>query len=110
MKEFFQKLWQMILDSHLLSLVGAIGILLIGWLFALWASRRVSNLVHGLSSKRAVTAEGKVVPPEVDHADTVAGKVVYYVIMIFAVLGCFSVLNLDAAAAPLKDFISSVAV
>lgn len=110
MKEFLQKLWQMILDSHLLSLIGAIGILLIGWLFALWASRRVSSLVHGLSAKRAVTADGKVVPPEVDHADTVAGKVVYYVIMIFAVLGCFSVLNLDAAAQPLQDFISSVAV
>jgi hypothetical protein len=35
MNGFWEKLWQMIVDSNLLNLIGAIGILLIGWLAAL---------------------------------------------------------------------------
>ncbi|MBQ4337706.1 MAG: mechanosensitive ion channel [Lentisphaeria bacterium] len=108
MREFLEKLWQMILDSNLLNLVGGIGILLIGWLIALWASRRVSCSIRKWSAKHTVTADGSVCPPGVNHADTAAGRIVYYTILIFAVLGCFSVLDLDAAAEPLKNFISAV--
>ena len=90
MREFLEKLWQMILDSNLLNLVGGIGILLIGWLIALWVSRRVSCSIRKWSAKHTVTADGSVCPPGVNHADTAAGRIVYYTILIFAVLGCFS--------------------
>ena len=111
MQEFmdlFKQVWQVIVESKLLNVIGAIAILLIGWFIALWASRRISDAVHALSAKRTVSADGKVVPPEVDHADTVVGKTVFYIIMIFAVLSCFSILELNEAAAPLKEFISQV--
>lgn len=108
MSTFFENLWQMVLDSHLLHLLGGIGILLIGWLIALWASGRVSKLARKLSGKRPVSTVGGAAPPVIDHADTAAGRLVYYIIMIFALLGCFSVLDLTAAAAPLEKFISEV--
>ena len=109
MKEFLKNVWQLLIDSNLLNLLGGIVILLIGWLLALWLSSRVSCLVRRFSAGHSVNAFGKVAPPEMTHADAAAGRIVYYTIMIFAVLGCFSVLELNAAAEPLKDFISAVA-
>ena len=108
MKDFFKQVWQMILDSNLLNVVGAIAILVIGWLLALFVSRKISVGVQKISNRRAVLPDGTEVP-HISHADTLAGKVIYYVIMIFAVLACFSVLKLNAAAEPLQDFISAVA-
>lgn len=108
MENFFEKVWQMIVDSSLLNVVGAIAILLIGWLIALFLSRRISKAVNELALKRASLADETDIP-NVDQADTLAGRITYYIIMILTVLGCFSVLKLNAAAAPLQEFISSVA-
>jgi len=108
MKDFFKQVWQMIVDSNLLNVVGAIAILVIGWLIALVASRRISCLIHKLTAQKTVLPDGTEVP-RINNSDTFAGKVIYYIIMIFAVLGCFSVLKMNAAAEPLKDFASSIA-
>lgn len=108
MENFFEKVWQMIVDSSLLNVVGAIAVLLIGWLIALGLSRRISKAVNALAVKRASLAEETDIP-DVSQADSLAGKITYYVIMILTVLGCFSVLKLNAAAAPLQEFITSVA-
>ena len=35
MKEFLKNVWQLLIDSNLLNLLGGIVILLIGWLLAL---------------------------------------------------------------------------
>ena len=108
MQDFFTQVWQMIVESKLLNILGAIAILLIGWLLALLASSRTSAAVQRLTARKSTLPDGSEVP-QVSHADTLAGKVVFYLIMIFALLGCFSVLNLNAAAAPLQDFVSEVA-
>ena len=108
MQNFFKQLWQMIVDSNLLNVVGAIAILIVGWLVALVASRKISMLIHRLNARKTVLPDGTEVP-QINNSDTFAGKVIYYIIMIFAVLGCFSVLKMHAAAEPLKDFASSVA-
>ena len=108
MQDFFKQIWQVIVDSNLLNVVGAVLILLIGWLIALYASRRISGSLQKLTVRKDILPDGAEVP-RISHADTLTGKIIYYVIMIFAVLGCFSVLNLNAAAAPLQDFISTVA-
>ena len=108
MQEFWRNLWQMLIDSNLLNLLGGIVILLVGWLIALWLASRVSCMVRRFSARHTVNAVGKVTPPGINLADVAAGRIVYYTIMIFAVLGCFSVLDLNAAAEPLKDFISAV--
>ncbi|MBR2365234.1 MAG: mechanosensitive ion channel [Lentisphaeria bacterium] len=108
MEKFFEKVWKMIVDSSLLNVVGAIAILLVGWLIALVLSRKISKAINELASKRASLAEETDIPT-VSQADTLAGKIAYYIIMILTVLGCFSVLRLNAAAAPLQEFISSIA-
>lgn len=108
MKDFFTQIWKMILDSNLLNVIGAVAILIIGWLLALAASKKTSALIHKLNARKTVLPDGTEVP-QINNSDTFAGKVIYYIIMIFTVLGCFSVLKMHAAAEPLKDFASSVA-
>ena len=108
MQNFFKQLWQMIVESNLLNVVGAIAILVIGWLIALAASRKISAIIHKLNAQKTVLPDGTEVP-KISNSDTFAGKIIYYIIMIFAVLGCFSVLKMNAAAEPLKDFASAVA-
>ena len=106
MKDFVKQIWEMIIQSNLLSILGAIAILLIGWLLAMLASRKTAVMIHNLTSKKNKLPDGSEIP--MNHADTLASKVVYYVIMIFAVLGCFSVLHLNAAAAPIQEFITTI--
>ena len=108
MGEFFKNVWQMILDSNLLSVLGALAILLIGWLIALVVSRKVTKAVQTFTAKRE-SADGVVILQTNNSAGTIVGKVVYYAIFIIAILGCFSVLELNAAAAPIQDFVSSIA-
>lgn len=109
MKTFLQETWQMIVDSNLLNVLGAILILLIGWLIALAVSRKISKMIlHFRNRNNTSFPDGSDVP-QIKHADTVIGKTVYCIIMIFTVLGCFSVLKLNAAAEPLQAFISEIA-
>lgn len=108
MNGFWEKLWQMIVDSNLLNLIGAIGILLIGWLAALWCARKVTLIVQRCSAKHALPDGDEEAASAMEHVDSAAGRIVYYTIMVFAVLGCFSVLDLESAAEPLKEFISTV--
>ena len=106
MTETIQQVWQIIVDSKMLNVTGALLILLIGWLIAHSTASRISNLVRKAASRQDEKS-GEI--PQVSYADTAAGKMAYYVIMIFAILGCFSVLKLNSAAEPLKDFISGIA-
>ena len=107
LNDIFKQIWQIILDSKILSVVGAILILLIGWLLASILSKKASYLVRTISPSTPKLPDGT--PAPMSQADSLAGKVIYVIIMLFTVLGCFSVLQLDAAATPLQEFISSIA-
>lgn len=107
MQDFFQQIWKVIVDSNLLNIIGAVAILGIGWLVALWASRKVSQAVQKLASRQGKLPDGTDLP-QVSHADTLVGKVVYFGILIFALLGCFSVLGLSEAAEPIQAFIREI--
>ena len=107
MNEFFKQIWQMIVDSRVLAVVGAVILLLAGWLIASILSRKTSYLVRTLSPRTPMLPDGTPAPME--QADSIAGKVIYVIIMIFTVLGCFSILKLEAAATPLQEFISAIA-
>lgn len=109
MTDFIKQIWQMVVDSNLLYIIGAILILLIGWLIALWCSRVLSKSLHPYLYKKRELADGSQITV-CSGADSLAGKIVYYVIMIFTLLACFSVLGLHEAAAPLRDFVSNIAV
>ena len=80
MKDFFKQIWKMILDSNLLNVVGAIAILIIGWLLALLASKKISALIHKLNAKKTVLPDGTEVPQS-SNTDTFAGTVIYYIII-----------------------------
>ncbi len=108
MTDFIKQIWQMIVDSNLLYIIGAILILLIGWLIALWCSRLLSKTLHPLLCKKRELADGSQITV-CNCADSIAGKVVYYVIMIFTLLACFSILGLHEAATPLREFITNIA-
>ena len=107
MNEFFKQIWQMIVESRVLAVVGAVIILLAGWLIASILARKTSYLVRTLSPHTPMLPDGT--PAPMSQADSVAGKVIYVIVMLFTVLGCFSILKLDAAATPLQEFISSIA-
>ena len=49
---------------------------------------------------------GEILP--VVRTARIFGRIVYGIVMLLAVLGCLSVLKLDAAAAPLQKFISRI--
>lgn len=106
--EIFKEIWKMIVESDLLRIAGALAVLLIGWLIALLASSKISGSVQKWTGRRRILPDGTEIK-QVNHADTLIGKVIYYIVLIFAVLGCFSILGLDAAASPLQDFISRIA-
>ena len=46
MEDFFKNVWQMIVDSNVLNLIGAILVLLVGWLIAVIVSSQVAKLVN----------------------------------------------------------------
>ena len=107
MDDFFKQIWQMIVDSRVLAVVGAVILLLAGWLIASLLARKTSYLVRTISPRTPMLPDGT--PAPMSQADSIAGKVIYVIIMIFTVLGCFSILKLEAAATPLQEFISSIA-
>ncbi len=107
MKDIFQQIWQIIIESQILSVVGAILILLIGWLLAAILAKKTSHLVRTISPSTPKLPDGT--PAPMSQADSLAGKVIYVIILLFTILGCFSVLRLDAAATPLQEFISTIA-
>lgn len=107
MSDFFQQIWQIIVDSNLLNVTGAILVLLVGYLTALVIGRKSAGLIQKIAGKTVTLPDGTVVLP-IARTARIFGRVVYAVIMLLAVLGCFSVLKLDAAAAPLQEFITGI--
>ncbi len=109
MNDFFKNVWQMIVESNLLNVAGAVLVLLIGWLAALYASKKISDCIRNVSAQNKTAMPDGTEIPKIPHTDTLLGKVVFYIIILFAVLGCFSILNLSFAAAPLQEFVSTIA-
>ena len=107
MNDFFKQIWQIVIESKILSVVGAILVLLIGWLLASILSKKASYFVRTISPAAPKLPDGT--PAPMSQADSLVGKVIYVIVMLFTVLGCFSILQLDAAATPLQEFISTIA-
>ena len=107
MNDIFKQVWQIIVESRILSVVGAVLILLLGWLLASILAKKTSYFVRTISPNTPKLPDGS--PAPMSQADSLAGKVIYVIIMLFTIWGCFSVLRLDAAATPLQEFISSIA-
>ena len=88
MTEFFKQIWQMVIDSNFLYIVGAVLILLIGWLIALWCSRSVSKALTPLLCK-PLELPDKTGMKVCCHANSWAGKIVYYTSLFLRCLRVF---------------------
>ncbi len=107
MSSFFQQIWQIIIDSNLLNVTGAVIVLLVGYLAALVIGRKCTDLIQRIAGKTVILPDGTEVVP-ITRTARIFGRAVYAIIMLLAVLGCFSVLKLYAAAEPLREFISGI--
>ena len=107
MNEFLKQIWQIVVESNLLNVTGAILVLLIGYLTALVLGRKSTDLIQKAAARIIVLPNGTKVLP-LTRTSRIFGRIVYCIIMLLAVLGCFSVLKLNAAAAPIQELISKV--
>lgn len=104
MRDFFEEVREMIMQSNLPGIAGAILVLVIGWLVALWLSGAVSSTAENCAKLRKHLPGGDD-ENELSHAGKMAGKITYWIVMIMVILGCMSLLQLEYAAIPLREFL-----
>ncbi len=95
--------------SYIPNLVGAVAILLIGWIIALVAAALVRGALHrtGMDARLA----GWVSPGEAPKGEDVRKWVssgVFYFIMLFVLLGMFQTLQLTQVTEPINRFLTKV--
>ncbi len=104
--EFWQNIWQMLVDINVPRLVGALLILIVGWLLAVLLGNLAAKGIRGLKLDRIDKnfPEGKATG-SAEKIEKIASRIVFYVILLLAVLGCLSTLQLSDAAEPVRDFV-----
>lgn len=108
MRDFFEEVREMIMQSNLPGIVGAVLVLIIGWLVALWLSGAVAATAASCAKLRKHLPGGDD-ESELSNAGSMAGKITYWIVMIMVVLGCMSLLQLEYAAIPLREFMTVLA-
>jgi len=94
------------LGELLLRLVGAVIVLLIGWLIAKWIGKLVYKLLHRIGlDERAADWSGDGDVPKVEYG---ISKIVYYVLMLFVLIGFFEVLGLTIITEPLNALLNAI--
>jgi hypothetical protein len=106
---FFQKMGEQV-GSFLPSLFGAIAILIVGWMLANALALGTKKLLDATEIDNWLAA--KVLgrqpnDPQVPIEKWVS-QVVFWVIMIFALVAFFNVLNLDIVSQPLNSFLQQI--
>lgn len=108
--EFWQNLWQMLVDINVPRLAGALLVLIVGWLLAVLLGNLAAQGIRGLKLASRIDRslpEGKAAGAG-EKIEKIAGRIVFYVVLLLAVLGCLSTLNLSDAAGPVRDFVGRV--
>ncbi len=97
------------LRGYVPALVGAVGILVIGWLVALVLSSAVRGVIKRLQATRMVSGWAResadTKPPDLSRA---VGKGVFWLVMILVLVAFFQVLGLTLATDPLNQFLNEV--
>lgn len=94
------------LSGYLPSLLGAVAILLGGWIVALLLAAGTRRGLAALKLNQRLSSQADT------HADVerIAGRIVFWAAMLFAVLGMFSVLRVDGISGPLGSLATAVLV
>ncbi|MEB3272900.1 MAG: mechanosensitive ion channel [Prochlorothrix sp.] len=95
--------------SRLMSLAGAILILILGWLLAIILASVVTNLLGRtkLDNQLAAWLMGKQ-GGELPKVEKWAGSFVFWVVMVFATVAFLNALQLDAVSSPLQSFLDEI--
>ncbi len=100
--------WQYSLQNslgvYLPNILGAIAILLVGWIVALVASAATRK---GLAALRTNERLGTQTESRLDF-ERIAGRVVFWAILLLAVIGMFGVLRVDGVSGPLSTLATTV--
>ncbi|HSM10072.1 MAG TPA: mechanosensitive ion channel [Lysobacter sp.] len=100
--------WQYSLQNslgvYLPSILGALAILLIGWLIALIASAATRKGLAALRTNERLNAQTH----SSMNFERIAGRVVFWSILLLAVIGMFSVLRVEGLSNPLSELAATV--
>ena len=101
MHGFFQSLWCMLSGSNLPGIIGGIIILLLGWAVAAWIGRKISNSMRLCGHEDEMCSCGR--------AGIIVGKVVYYLLLLMVLTWALSVMRMEFAAGPLREYLAVLA-
>ena len=98
-----------VIGAYIPNLLGALAILIIGWLVALIVSAIVRGLLRrtALDDRAAAWVAGEGREKTVDAAEWI-GKAVYYFIMLFVLIAFFQALGLTIITDPLNQLLTLV--
>lgn len=92
------------LGDYLPSLLGGLAILLVGWLVALALAAATRKGLGALRTNERLNSHTQ----SAFNYERVAGRVVFWAVMILSVIGMFSVLNVDGVSGPLSTLANTV--
>ncbi|KIL49482.1 mechanosensitive ion channel [Jeotgalibacillus soli] len=99
------------------NLILALLVLLIGWIIAKAVGTAVEKLLHKTGVIRKYGSPNGAAPPQQTERDTrkqkwppekIAGKIIFYILMVFVFILFFNILNLNIIAAPLVEMMSTI--
>jgi len=98
------------LGSTLLNLIGAIAILIIGWIVAAVVSKVVKSLLNrtDIDNRIARSVTGRTDSAQELKIEKVISSVVFWIILLIAVVAFLDALNLTTVSQPLNAFLSQI--
>ena len=108
MRNFCYRVWQVWGESNLPGVIGAIIVMLVGWLIALWLAGKVARTA-GKCMDMSRKISGTENDALVKKSGSLAGKITFYGVMLLVLLAAMSLLRLEYAAVPLREFVTVIA-
>lgn len=92
------------LGEYLPTILGALAVLLIGWIVALIASKLVRIGLAKLRTNERLSAETK---SDTDF-EKMGGRIVFWIIFLVALVGSLSILHIDGVTGPLANLVNTL--
>ena len=108
MEAYFNEIWET-LSGQVPSLVMALAVLVIGWVVALIGAALTRAILKktSIDNRVASWATGAEKAEDV-HIETVVGKAVFWILMVFALVAFFSLLGIPEVTAPLGTLLDEI--
>ena len=108
--EFWQAIWQMVMDMNILRLIWALLVLIAGWLLAWFAAGLAGRAIQSLrlDEKLDKSFPGGNRSISGSKIEKIVSRIVFYVILLLTILACLTSLNLSEAAGPIREFVNTV--